>query len=110
MANTYKSYFVDLTTTNKTLIYTVPALTTAIVKTIQLTNESGAGYLSLFNPASTTYVKHFIGTSNSYRGDDPISYVNYVAGYGNTTSAVNAVRFQMSTGNFDGTILMYGIV
>ena len=41
MANTYKSYFVDLTTTNKTLIYTVPTNTTAIVKTIQLTNESG---------------------------------------------------------------------
>ena len=41
MANRYKSYFVDLTTTNKTLIYTVPANTTAIVKTIQLTNESG---------------------------------------------------------------------
>jgi hypothetical protein len=73
-------------------------------------DESGAGYISLYNPASTTYVKHFIGTSNSYRGDDPLSYVNYVAGYGNTTSAVNAVRFQMSTGNFDGTILMYGIV
>jgi hypothetical protein len=73
-------------------------------------DESGAGYISLYNPASTTYVKHFIGTSNSYRGDDPLSYVNYVAGYGNTTSAVNAVRFQMSTGNFDGTILMFGIV
>ena len=41
MANTYKSYFVDLTTTNKTLIYTVPANTTALVKTIQLTNETG---------------------------------------------------------------------
>ena len=41
MANTYKSYFVDLTTTSKTLIYTVPANTTAIVKTIQLTNETG---------------------------------------------------------------------
>jgi hypothetical protein len=41
MANTYKSYFVDLTTTSKTLIYTVPANTTALVKTIQLTNESG---------------------------------------------------------------------
>ena len=42
MANTYKSYFVDLTTTSKTLIYTVPALTTALVKTIQLTNETGS--------------------------------------------------------------------
>lgn len=72
-------------------------------------DESGAGYLTLFNPASTTYVKHFIATSNSYRGDDPLSYVNYVAGYGNTTSAINAVRFQMSSGNFDGTIALYGI-
>jgi hypothetical protein len=73
-------------------------------------DESGAGYITLFNPASTTYVKHFIGTSNSYRGDDPLSYVNYVAGYGNTTSAVNAVRFQMSSGNFDGTIAMFGVL
>jgi hypothetical protein len=41
------------------------------------------------------------------------AYVNnwlFTAGYGNTTSAVNAVRFQMSSGNIDdGTILMYGI-
>jgi hypothetical protein len=73
-------------------------------------DESGAGYITLFNPASTTYVKHFIGTSNSYRGDDPLCYVNYVAGYGNTTSAINAVRFQMSSGNFDGTIAMFGVL
>jgi len=32
-----------------------------------------------------------------------------MAGYGNTTSAINAVRFQMSSGNFDGTIKLYGL-
>jgi hypothetical protein len=39
-----------------------------------------------------------------------IQYNNFIAGYGNTTSAVNAVRFQMSSGNIDaGTIYLYGI-
>jgi hypothetical protein len=66
------------------------------------------GELLLFNPASTTYVKHFILKSNDY-GHNNFSVVSYVAGYGNTTSAVNAVQFKMSSGNFDGTILMYGI-
>jgi hypothetical protein len=72
-------------------------------------DESGAGSLQLFNPSSTTYVKHFITRFNSYHSD-VASTDNFTAGYGNTTSAVNAVRFQMSSGNFDGTILMYGIV
>ena len=72
-------------------------------------DENGGGYMSLFNPASTTYVKHFISLFQEYNAGD-YSGNQFVAGYGNTTSAVNAVRFQMSTGNFDGTILMYGIV
>ena len=76
-------------------------------------DESGAGTLLLFNPASTTYVKHFISNSNGYLGD--IAGVSdgpeniFVAGYGNTTSAVNAIQFKMSSGNFDGTIYLYGI-
>ena len=72
-------------------------------------DESYAGSLTLFNPASTTYVKHFISTGNEYRSDD-VSNNDFVAGYGNTTSAVDAVQFKMSSGNFDGTILLYGIV
>jgi hypothetical protein len=67
------------------------------------------GSLILFNPASTTYVKHFISNFNQTNVSDYNKNV-YVAGYGNTTSAVNAVNFQMSSGNIDGTILMYGIV
>ena len=72
-------------------------------------DESIAGSLILFNPASTTYVKHFIFNGNEYIANNSC-YTNYVAGYGNTTSAINAVQFKMSSGNMDGTILMYGIV
>jgi len=72
-------------------------------------DENGAGYMSLFNPASTTYVKHFISRSNKYQSDNA-SYDTYNAGYGNTTSAVNAIRFQFSSGNIaDGTIYLYAI-
>ena len=71
-------------------------------------DESLGGSMSLFNPSSTTYVKHFISITNDYNNGD-FSANNYIAGYGNTTSAVNAVQFKMSSGNFDGTILMYGI-
>jgi hypothetical protein len=81
----------------------------------QLTNlngsgadESVAGSLQLFNPSSTTYVKHFIATTNQYQNENS-SQNSYVAGYGNTTSAVNAIRFQMSSGNFDGVIKLYGV-
>ena len=73
-------------------------------------DESGAGTLTLFNPASTTYVKHFIATTNNYRGDIVYSYNNYIAGYGNTTSAVNAIQFKFASGNIDdGVIKLYGV-
>jgi hypothetical protein len=73
-------------------------------------DKSISGNLTLFNPASTTYVKHFISNTNLvWYADYSMNY--FTAGYGNTTSAVNAVRFKMSSGNIDdGTILMYGIV
>jgi hypothetical protein len=65
--------------------------------------------LTLFNPSSTTYVKHFIATTHhSYIMVLDYSVNHFTAGYGNTTSAVNAVQFKMSSGNIDdGTILMY---
>jgi hypothetical protein len=66
------------------------------------------GSLTIFNPASTTYVKHYISTTNNIKVTYAIN--SYIAGYGNTTSAVNAVQFKMASGNMDGTILMYGIV
>ena len=73
-------------------------------------DECGAGFLHLFNPSSTTFVKHFIAKNNIiYGGGDRDFNYNY-AGYFNTTSAVNAIQFKPASGNIDsGTIKMYGI-
>jgi len=77
--------------------------------------KNSGGSLLLFNPSSTTYVKHFIsnGSTMTYHTGDTdtgnYNYAMFVGGYGNTTSAVNAIRFQMSSGNFDGKIYLYGI-
>ena len=71
-------------------------------------DESLAGTLTIFNPASTTYVKHFIANIQYYEQTN-YTIQSFTAGYGNTTSAINAVQFKMNAGNFDGTILMYGI-
>ena len=72
-------------------------------------DESGVGYLTLFNPSSTTYVKNFISVIQDYNSDNT-SEQKFIAGYGNTTSAVNAVRFQMASGNIDdGIIKLYGV-
>ena len=68
-----------------------------------------SGTLTLFNPSSTTYVKHFIAQASS-TSDSGYIVNTFHAGYMNTTSAVNAIRFQMSGGNIDaGTIYLYGI-
>lgn len=71
-------------------------------------DESTSGYLRLFNPSSTTFVKHFMARSISNNGvylED-----NYTAGYANTTSAVDAIKFEFSSGNIDtGDICLYGI-
>jgi len=69
-----------------------------------------SGYLHLFNPSSTTFVKHFLAQSSTYRSDIQMNYNWFTGGYGNTTSSINAVRFKFASGNIDaGTIKMYGI-
>ena len=72
-------------------------------------DESCAGTLHLFNPSSTTFVKHFMVNSNVYENSN--YFVNYyIAGYCNTTTAIDAVQFKFSSGNIDsGTIKLYGI-
>jgi len=65
------------------------------------------GYLHLFSPSDTTFVKHFI--SSAVEGTVWFNH-NFVAGYINTTSAIDAVRFQMSSDEIDaGSISLYGI-
>ena len=72
-------------------------------------DQSGTGYMHLFNPSSTTFVKHFIVNAQKAHYLD-ISVNEFYAGYGNTTSAVDAVQFKMSSGNIDaGDICLYGI-
>ena len=74
-------------------------------------DESGAGILHLFNPSSTTYVKHFYyrGTHMSLDGDNRYATDQFAAGYINDTTAIDEIQFKMSSGNFDGVIQLYGI-
>jgi hypothetical protein len=72
-------------------------------------DQSTSGYLHLFNPSSTTFVKHFIAESQSYRYND-YSHRLFTAGYFNTTSAIDEIQFKMSSGNIDaGTIQLFGV-
>jgi hypothetical protein len=72
-------------------------------------DQSLSGSLTLFNPSSTTYVKHFISNTNYYYYTD-FSVNAFSTGYGNTTSAINAIQFKMSSGNIDdGIIKLYGV-
>jgi len=72
-------------------------------------DQCGSGLLYLFSPYSTTQVKQFIAESSGTHESD-YNLHDFVAGYGNTTSAVNAVRFQMNSGAIDtGKIKLYGI-
>ena len=72
-------------------------------------DESASGYLHLFNPSSTTFVKHFITRMNGYHSSD-FTHDAGVGGYFNTTSAIDAIKFQMSSGNIDaGEILLFGV-
>ena len=81
----------------------------------KLTHESGsdadqscAGELHLFNPSSTTYVKHFYARVHNASADDK-SYDHFIAGYFDTTDNIDAIQFKMSSGNMDGVIKMYGV-
>ena len=72
-------------------------------------DQSLSGHLRLFNPSSTVFVKHFIARCN-YAHPSNYTEEDYKAGYFNTTSAIDAIQFKMSSGNIDsGTIKLYGI-
>ena len=72
-------------------------------------DEGVSGFLHLFNPSSTTFVKHFIATGLTASLNQTQQQF-HIGGYGNTTSAVNAVKFQMSSGTIDsGDIILFGV-
>ena len=71
-------------------------------------DECGDGFLHLFTPSDTTFVKHFISRFTPHYA--AFAMDGFTAGYGNTTSAIDAVQFAMSSGNIDaGTIKLYGL-
>jgi hypothetical protein len=71
-------------------------------------DECCSGTLTLYNPSSTTFVKHFMVDSNVYENSN--YFVKYhIAGYCNVTVAIDGVQFSISTGTFDGVIKLYGI-
>ena len=72
-------------------------------------DESISGYLHIFNPSSTTFVKHFVSRTNTYYYGD-ITIDLYCAGYFNETDAIDEFQFKFNTGNIDaGDICLYGI-
>ena len=71
-------------------------------------DQSAAGELHLFSPSSTTFVKHFYGRMQ-YLDKDDMSLDAFIAGYFNTTSALDGIKFEMNQDTFDGVIQMYGI-
>lgn len=72
-------------------------------------DQSFSGELWLYEPASTTYMKNFKGTFATAESSN-FAIQQYVGGYINTTSAVNAVKFTFASANVDaGEITMYGV-
>jgi len=73
-------------------------------------NDSGSsGILHLFEPSSTVFVKHFIARVSDAYGE-PSNNDTFIAGYGNTTSAVDAIQFKFGSGDIDsGVIKLYGV-
>ena len=72
-------------------------------------DHSASGEMYLFNPSSTTFVKHFIARSH-YSGHDEQSRDDFIGGHCDTTTAIDGVQFKFASGNIDaGTIKLYGI-
>ena len=72
-------------------------------------DQATSGILTLYDPSNTTFVKHFISRTNTIMSTDKQEDA-YVAGYCNTTSAIDGVQFKFASGNIDaGTFKLYGI-
>ena len=73
-------------------------------------DQCGCAILQLFEPSSTTFVKHFLIRSRNMSHAD-YTADGFAAGYINTTTAIDGVQFKFASGNIDaGTIKMYGVL
>ena len=72
-------------------------------------DQACSGELTIYSPSSTTFVKHFMSTSNVAHNNQ-FTQNWFIAGYINTTTALTRVQFKFNSGNIDsGIIKMYGI-
>jgi len=72
-------------------------------------DQCASGWLYIFSPSSTAFIKSFISLGQIHAKDSDTRTLE-VGGHGNTTSAVDAIRFQFGSGNIDsGTVTLYGI-
>ena len=74
-------------------------------------DESLSGFLHIYNPSNTTFVKHFMAVTQFYEAANAqASSSVYTSGYINTTAAIDEIQFKMASGNIDsGTFKLYGI-
>jgi len=72
-------------------------------------DQAMCGSMKLFNPSSTTFVKHFMSKcNNAHQGNFTLNV--FTAGYFNTTSAIDEIEYKYNSGNIDsGDICLYGI-
>ena len=82
-----------------------------LTENISSDNDHGvSGTLHLFEPSSTTFVKHFMANSQ-YTSASNLCMQTFVAGYFNTTTVITRLQFKMSSGDIDaGTFKLYGVV
>ena len=73
-------------------------------------DEAVSGWLRIFHPSDTTFVKHFMSCAiaNMHSEGD---YQPFRGGYINTTSAIDEVQFKFSSGEIQGgKIQMFGVL
>jgi len=73
-------------------------------------DQTCSGLLRLYNPSSTTFVKHFVSQMHKSHHSD-YAQIYFIAGYINTTTAIDDIQFKMSSGEIQaGTIQMFGVI
>ncbi len=72
-------------------------------------DESISGFLTIYNPSSSTYIKHFVSRISEVHNEN-YNFDTYTSGYINTATAITRFQFKFESGNIDtGTISLFGI-
>jgi len=72
-------------------------------------DQSCSGYIQFFDPAQTTFLKHFRSVFSSCNAGDRIDHF-WVTGYADLTGPIVGFKFESGAGvAFDGVFSLYGI-